>query len=171
MFGVFTVYVELRPGTIRYVNHSISIDNRVFVSFNVPRDGSQWADRMELMCPVDSWPSERDEKYVEWKNRLAQEIIRVAGTRIPDLKQAIKVFYTSTPLTWQRYTGSASSFGVKKDYRSALTTVISPRTPVRNVYMTGQGLGLHGLLGSSVTALHTSAQIIGYNFIKQSFSL
>ena len=170
-FGIFSVYIELVPGTLRYVNHSITIDNKVCVSFNVPKDGSQWADRLELMAPVHKWPSERDADYEAWKENMTWELIGAAGTRLDGLEQAIKNRFASTPLTWQRYTGSASSFGVKKDYRSALTTFISPRTPINNVYLTGQGLGLHGLLGSSLSALHTSAQIVGYDFIKQSFSL
>lgn len=170
-FGILSVYIELIPDTLRYINHSITIDNDVYISFNVPKDGSPWADRLELMVPVRHWPSERNADYEAWKENMARELIRVAETRLTGLEQAIKTCFASTPLTWQRYTGSASSFGVKKDYRSALTTVISPRTPINNVYLTGQSLGLHGLLGSSLSALHTSAQIVGYDFIKQSFSI
>ena len=170
-FGIFTVYIELVPGIVPYINHSITIDNDVCISFNVPKEGSPWADRLELIAPVHDWPSERDAHYETWKENMARKLIRVAATRLTGLEQAIKTCFTSSPLTWQRYTGSASSFGVKKDYRSALTTVISPRTPINNVYLTGQSLGLHGLLGSSLSALHTSAQIVGYDFIKQSFSI
>ena len=170
-FGIFSVYIELVPGTVPYTNHSITIDNDVCISFNVPKDGSGWADRLELMAPVRQWPSERDAEYEVWKEAKAKGLVRIAETRLTGLSHAIKTCHASTPLTWQRYTGSASAFGVKKDYRSALTTFISPRTPVNNVYMTGQSLGLHGILGSSLAALHTSAQIVGYNYIKQSFSI
>ena len=170
-FGIFTVYIELLPKTQQYINHCISIDNKAYISFNVPQDNSNWAERLELMAPVDHWPSERNSSYKAWKDDLTQELIKIAETRIPDLSRSIKSIYTSSPLTWQKFTGTTSSFGVKKDYRSALTTIISPKTPIKNVFLTGQSLGLHGLLGSSITALHTSAQILGYNYIKQSFSI
>lgn len=170
-FGVFSAYIELKPETLRYINHNITIDNSVFISFNVPEDGSGWADRLELMTPVREWSSTREEGYEEWKEGLARELIQAAEKRIPELGRSVRAVHTSSPLTWQRYTGSASAFGVKKDCNSALATIISTRTPIKNVYLTGQSLGLHGLLGTSVTALHTSAQIVGYNYIKQTFSI
>jgi all-trans-retinol 13,14-reductase len=71
--------------------------------------------------------------------------------------------YTSTPLTWRDYTLSphGSAFGVRKDSRQPLMTMLSPRTPVPNLLLTGQSLALHGLEGVTKTAFNT------LNIIKQ----
>jgi all-trans-retinol 13,14-reductase len=40
-------------------------------------------------------------------------------------------------------------------------TILTPRTPVPNLLLTGQSLNLHGVLGVSVTAFFTCAEILG----------
>jgi all-trans-retinol 13,14-reductase len=42
-----------------------------------------------------------------------------------------------------------------------MTTLLSPRTPVSNLFLTGQNLNLHGVLGVSMTSFFTCAGIIG----------
>lgn len=169
--GMFTAYLLLSPGTIPYVNHNISIDDKVFVHFNVPENQRQWATKLEIMMPVDEWPPARSDDYRSWKEDLANQAIAVAQRRLPGLSGAVKEIYTSSPLTWQRYTGSASAFGIRKDYRSVLTTVLSPRTPLPHLWLIGQSVGLHGLLGVSMTVLNTLSQIYGLETIKKELSL
>ena len=52
------------------------------------------------------------------------------------------------------------TYGIRKDWRSPLTTVLTRRTPLPNLFLTGQNLNLHGILGVSMTALMTSKAII-----------
>jgi len=65
--------------------------------------------------------------------------------------------YTSTPLTWRDYTLSpnGSAFGIRKDCRMPLLTMLSPKTPISNLILTGQSLILHGLEGVTMAALKT----------------
>ena len=42
-----------------------------------------------------------------------------------------------------------------------MLTVMSPRTPLRNLFMTGQSLNLHGMLGVSMTSVMTCACVPG----------
>ena len=71
--------------------------------------------------------------------------------------------YTSTPLTYAHYTYSprGSAYGVRKDFRNPLQTVLSARTPIPNLLLTGQSLMLHGLQGVTMTALFTCAALVG----------
>ena len=46
-----------------------------------------------------------------------------------------------------------------------MTTVLAPKTPIENVWLTGQNLNLHGVLGVSMTSVITAAQIIGMETI------
>lgn len=169
--GMFTAYLLLSPGMISYLNHNISIDNKVFIHFNVPENQKQWATKMEIMMPVEEWPLSRSDDYSSWKEDLASQAIDIAQRRIPGLSGAVKEIYTSSPLTWQRYTGSASAFGIRKDYRSVLTTVLSPHTPLPHLWLIGQSVGLHGLLGVSMTVLNTLSQIYGFETIRKELSL
>ena len=45
-----------------------------------------------------------------------------------------------------------------------MMTMLSPRTPLPNLLLTGQNVILHGLEVVAMTALHTSAAILGKDF-------
>lgn len=165
-YGVFTVFLGLRPESIQYVNHSISIDNEITIHMGVPSDG-HYAVTMEIMAPIDSWPEERGEAYSAWKKELEDRYIDMASKRFPALRDNIAVVFSSTPLTWERYTGSPFAFGIQKDYHSPSTTILGTRTPDKRLLLTGQNSGLHGLLGVAMSALNTSGAILGRNLIKK----
>jgi all-trans-retinol 13,14-reductase len=77
--------------------------------------------------------------------------------------------YTSTPLTYRDYTltPNGSAYGVRRDCRNLVITMLSPRTPLPNLLLTGQNLMLHGLEGVSMTALLTCQEILGTEYIKK----
>ena len=75
--------------------------------------------------------------------------------------EASPTIFTSTPLTWRDYTLTplGTAFGLRKDSRQPLLTILSPRTPIPNLLLTGQNLMLHGLEGVTMTALQTCAKV------------
>jgi len=186
--GVFTANIALKKGTLPYENRNITIysegaspwkrkggTDRVMVHF-YPCDG-RWATHLDLISPMsleetvffgEGYSSES--KYLEAKEKKLSEVLDLAYEGLPALKGAIEKVWTSTPLTWQRYTGTpgGSSFGVRKDWRNPLLTVLSPRTPLKGLYLTGQSLNLPGMLGVSMTSLLTCREIPGLeNFAKE----
>ena len=42
-----------------------------------------------------------------------------------------------------------------------MLTLLTPKTPVPDLFLTGQNLNLHGVLGVSMTSFFTCAEIIG----------
>jgi all-trans-retinol 13,14-reductase len=52
-------------------------------------------------------------------------------------------------------------YGIAKDYRNPLKTFISPRTKIPNLYLTGQNLNLHGVLGAAMSGLVTCVAFMG----------
>lgn len=44
-----------------------------------------------------------------------------------------------------------------------------PRTPIPNLFLTGQNLSLHGILGVSVTSFFTCAEILGMKTVTKDF--
>ncbi len=185
-FGMFTVSLRIPPKHLRYFNYNRFIYRKanvwdfyqdktrvggVLVSCRVPEDGSEYTQQVDLLTPMlweqcKSWNntkvSKRDDDYKEMKKRIADECIELAGNFIPELKEYSQS-YTSTPLTWRDYTltPEGSAYGVRKDFRYPLQTLLSPRTPIPNLLQTGQSLMLHGLHGVTMTTFYTCAEILG----------
>lgn len=193
--GMFTLSLRLKPQTLPYFNYNQYIYRRpdvwavdasagtpvgkVMVSCRVPEDGSDFAAQLDLLTPM-AWsdcaqwagtrPGQRGESYEEMKARRADECIALTEECIPGLRSMIADFYTSTPLTYEHYTYSpaGSAYGIRKDFQDPLQTVLSVRTPVPNLLLTGQSLMLHGLQGVTLTALLTCAELVGKETIWKS---
>lgn len=105
----------------------------------------------------------RDEAYQEFKRVKAEKVIDLAAEVIPGLKEQMKSYYTSTPLTMRDYIGvkDGSLYGVMKDHRDPLKSLIPPQTRVPNLFMSGQNTVMHGVLGVVVGAVKTCNEIIG----------
>lgn len=145
--GIFTVYCKLRPETLHYQPWSTNYDGNLMVHYGNP-DAKGFARSVDLLSF-----SERD---VPDRTALAESLIG----RVPGLAGAIDKYWTSTPATWERYTGTpgGSAFGIRKKDASCY---VHPRTPVPGLFLTGQNCGLHGILGVSETALLTCREILG----------
>ncbi len=187
-FGMLTVNIALKPGTVKYQNRNLFIykENGIWqlheklsegvralmVSFMPPAEGSEYATGIDLLTPmrwgdVSGWFGTkvgcRGSDYTELKERVAEECITLAETKIPGLSEAIEGKWISTPLTYADYTGTenGSAYGIRKDYNSPMLTVLTPKTPAANVFLTGQSLNLHGILGTSMTSMFTCAEVVG----------
>ena len=134
---------------------SVQIDLLTPMSYN---SCLQWQNTTE---------AHRDDGYKTMKERVAGECIALAEQAIPGLGNMVEHCYTSTPLTYRDYTGTpeGSAYGVRKDCNDPLSTMITPRTPIENLYLTGQSLILHGLHGVTMTALMTCSHILGSDYI------
>jgi all-trans-retinol 13,14-reductase len=106
---------------------------------------------------------DRGQDYEDFKKQKAEILLDCVEEKFPGLRDAIKVYYTATPLSYRDYIGSddGSMYGIVKDYRNPLKTLISPRTKIPNLYLTGQNLNLHGILGASMSGLVTCTAFIG----------
>ena len=145
--------------------------DRVMVSCRVPTDGTDDARQIDLLTPMpwsccerwaDTQVEHRGEEYADMKHRMAEACITLAEREIPGLSSMIQEQYTSTPLTWRDYTQTpyGSAYGIRKDCNNLMLTMLSPRTPIPNLMLTGQNLMLHGVEGVTMTALKTCEAII-----------
>ncbi len=166
--GVFTANIALKPGTLPYLNKNIFIQqglNRLMIHFYLPeKSDAGYADHLDLIMPVDAAPGpDSPRAYAQWKEARLQEALDLAESRLPDLRTAISAIWTSTPHTWEQFTGSpgGSAFGIQKDWRNPIGTLLSPRTPLKGLFLTGQNLNLHGLLGVSITSFLSCREILG----------
>ena len=191
-YGMFTVSLILRPHALPYFNHNKFVycqpdvwtfheEGRmaggVLVSCRVPEDGGD-ARQIDLLTPMpwelcrqwsDTCVGHRGEDYKQMKQQWADACIAQAETVIPGLRGMIEQQYASTPLTYRDYTltPDGSAYGVRRDCSNLVVTMLSPRTPVPNLLLTGQSLMLHGLEGVSMTALQTCSEILGMDYIEK----
>jgi all-trans-retinol 13,14-reductase len=123
----------------------------------------KWAHTFNTVSEED----DRGEDYDRFKTEKTQKIFDDVEKRFPGFRDCIKSYYVATPLTWRDYLGTddGSLYGIVKDYREPLKTFISPRTKIPNLYLTGQNLNMHGLLGVTVGAIVTCSDIFGTDYL------
>lgn len=111
---------------------------------------------------ADTTVGHRPESYRRFKECEAQTLIDLAATVIPGLREAIAAIYVSTPLTYRDYnlTPHGSAFGIRKDYHAPLLAALSATTPLPGLYLNGQSLMIHGVEGTTITAIRTAQQIM-----------
>ncbi len=187
--GMFTVNCEMQEEAVPYFNRNRYIYETsdiwklcrraagapvegVMVSCQPPEDGTPFTRNIDILttmpwAEVEQWagtrPMKRGEDYEEMKRGRAEECLAFAERYMPGLRDAVKHIYTSTPLTYADYTATAdgSAYGIKKDCNNLMYTLLTPRTPISNLLLTGQNLNLHGILGVSMTSFMTCAWITG----------
>lgn len=186
-YGMLTVSLLLKPGVLPYFNHNSYVYRRpgvwefyrpggsvdgVMISCRAPQDNSPYARQIDLLTPVawedcarwaDTTVGHRGEDYTAWKARMADACIALAEETLPGLRDLYDSRYISTPLTYRDYTYApeGTAYGLRKDADHALMTLLSVRTPIPNLLLTGQSLMLHGICGVTMTALFTCAKIVG----------
>ncbi|GAB3418830.1 phytoene desaturase family protein [Niabella aquatica] len=106
--------------------------------------------------------AERGAGYEQFKTDKTSKLLQLVRERFPELVKNIKSVYASTPLTNRDYIGDAtgSMYGIEKDHHDPLKTMISPRTKIPNLFLTGQNLNLHGILGTSLSAVLTCVMLL-----------
>ncbi|NDV84494.1 NAD(P)/FAD-dependent oxidoreductase [Bacteroides sp. 51] len=194
-YGMFTLHLQLKEHTVPYLNRNLFIYNNndvwnhgyrlgssktsALVSYRFPKDGTGFTNNIDILTPmyweeVEQWADttvgKRGEEYKAFKQRVAEECLQLVAGRMPGLRDNIERFHTTTPLTYRDYTGTwkGSAYGIRKDYNNALLTILAPQTQVPNLFLTGQNLNLHGILGVSMTSILTCAKVAGMeNVLKE----
>ncbi len=191
--SVFTLYIVLKKNTFKYFNYNYyHFENRnvwgadVYDSMKWPGGymlytpaGSQsdeYADSINVMTymkydELKQWENtlveKRGQDYKELKEKKAEELLDIIEQRFPGLRSKIKTYYTSTPLTYRDYTGTVngSVYGNIRDCNNPLKTMISPKSRIVNLFLTGQNINMHGVLGVSMGTLITCAHFVGMRYI------
>lgn len=181
--GMLTVQLLLRPEMIPYFNRNeyvythndvwdLDTDTTrrgILISCRPPQDASPYTRQIDILSPMawdrvaqwaDTTIAHRPDSYLRFKDEQAQACISLAATILPHLEDAISAIYVSTPLTYRDYNLSpqGSAFGIRKDYHTPLLSNLSPSTPLPGLYLNGQSLMVHGIEGTTLTALSVTQQ-------------
>ena len=118
------------------------------------------------MKDVERWKGthvgRRGDDYEAFKTAKANLLLDALERQIPGTRKCIQKFYTSTPLTYQDYTGTegGSMYGIAKDVRMGAACRVPHRTKIPNVFQTGQNINSHGMLGVLVGTIVTCSELL-----------
>jgi len=124
----------------------------------------KWADSFNT---VPKNRSNRSSDYQKFKTDRAEKLLDLLERQFPDIRQHIQSYYTSTPLSYRDYIGTkdGSMYGIMKDSRDPLSSFITPRTKIPNLFLTGQNINLHGVLGVTLSSMVTCGQFLGTEYL------
>ncbi len=191
--GMFTLYLVFKKNTVPYVRHNFyhfSQDNAWVASDYHPEkwpqnyllmhtctgEDARFAESASVITYMDfdevkKWEhthtGDRGADYLEFKNHKAEILLDAVEKQYPALRSHVVAYYTSTPLTWRDYTGTraGSAYGVLKDFNKPLESLITPRTQIPNLFLTGQNLNVHGILGVTTSSVVTCGEIVDTNYL------
>ena len=189
----FTLYLAFKPNSVPYLNynHYQYFENSVwhtqhytpeqwpksFLYMQQSRAANEaFANSAQVVAfmnfeDVKQWENttvgKRGQGYLDFKEEKAQKLIARLEKYYPEIKGNIAFYETSTPLTYRDYTGSkeGSLYGILRDCHFPAQTLVSQRTKIPNLFLTGQNINAHGFLGVSIGSIITCAEFLGVNTI------
>jgi all-trans-retinol 13,14-reductase len=185
--GVFGLYLTLKENSFRYRNsnyyHYADIDSwesdwKKSYMFLTPAisKSEDYADSAIALSymdykEVERWKDtrylKRGEEYEEFKKQREAILIDEISRKFPELKDSIEKVYSSTPLTFRDYVGARNGalYGALRDCNEPHKSFISPKTRIKNLYLSGQNIILHGILGVTIGAVLTCGSILGFEYL------
>ncbi|TDE10293.1 phytoene desaturase family protein [Dyadobacter psychrotolerans] len=118
---------------------------------------SSETDKWAHTAKTVSEPGERDLEYDLFKKEKEEKVLRKIEEVFPGIRSKIKAVHSATPLTFRDYIGNrdGSLYGVLQNSNAPTRTQINTKTRVPNLYLTGQNISMHGILGVTVSAFVT----------------
>ena len=179
----FKVFVKLKANTIPYVNHSTFClfdghewpQSLMYVTPPVENQGD-YARTMVIICPmafeqVKAWEQtktgHRGVNYELWKQKMMDKVLNFINLQYPEFRNNIEFCFAASPLTIRDYYGNkeGSNYGFRKESNDLMHSQLSVQTKVKNLFLTGQNVNIHGLCGVSLTAIETAEALVGRNSI------
>lgn len=149
----------------------------LFLCFHPLKNNTEYADGCSVLTymhyeDVKKWDStfsthfklkDRGESYEIFKAKYEEKLIISLEKLYPDIRNCIKSIHSFTPLTLRDYNAApfGTMYGFQKDKRHPLQSYIHTKTNIKNLYLTGQNVNLHGVLGATISALITC-----FNFVE-----
>jgi all-trans-retinol 13,14-reductase len=111
--------------------------------------------------------ADRGAAYAGFKAQHSERLLNQVLQHVPELAGNIVAQSTATPLTYRDYTHTpgGSMYGILKNVHEPAKTTIATRTRIPNLLLTGQNVNLHGVLGVSITAIATCAELVGLDHL------
>lgn len=191
--STFTLYLVFKPGKVKYLKYNFYRHNHadVWDSINYTQDdwprsylymhqasseNQEYANSGQVIAymnfsDVKQWESttigNRGDAYSAFKQEKAERLLDQLEKSFPGIRSNIESYYTSSPLSYRDYTltKDGSTYGILRDCNFPTQTLVSQRTKIPNLFLTGQNINSHGILGVTIGAIITCAEFLGINTI------
>lgn len=122
-------------------------------------DVQKWEDTFNTVYN----PASRGNDYNQFKKEKTEKLFRLVETKYQGIMNAIEDYHVATPLTYRDYFGNpeGSLYGVLKDSNEPLKNYFPSKTKIPNLYLTGQNMSVHGVLGVAMSAITTCGDFLG----------
>jgi all-trans-retinol 13,14-reductase len=185
--GVFGLYINLKENSFEYRNSNYYCYSEesawtsewkksyMFITPAISKS-EKYADSAIALSYMDinevaKWKDtkylKRGSDYEEFKQIRAEILLDQISKKFPGFRSHIEKVYTSTPLTFRDYVGARNGalYGVLRDCNEPNKSFISPKTRVKNLYLSGQNIILHGILGVTIGSILTCGSIRGFDYL------
>ncbi len=167
--GSFIINILLKEKSVLYDSAPKIIQNndrKILLYFPFSGKQGDYAGTAKIMTEDDfsfyeqfskTRKGHRGNDYETHKKLKVKEILEKVEKIYPDFNKKIKSIYTSSPLTFEYYTGSpkGSSYGIEKNSLKPEQTILPYYTKFKNLFLSGQSVNFHGLTGVSITTYIT----------------
>ena len=150
-------------------------------SMNASKNAEVWAEGMTFITymkyeDLKNWEqtfnttadeSDRGESYEAFKSQKTEKFLQEIELKFPGIRDCIQSVHSSTPLSYRDYIGgyNGNMYGYVKDSNNPMKTFIASKTKLNNLYLTGQSINMHGVLGVTIGAVVTCSEIIGKEYL------
>ena len=187
----FKVYVKFKEGAFPYVNHTNYCLSDYGTKYDISQ--SEWPNSVMYYTPavegqgsyaetmviigemdyewVKPWETSqvghRGASYEQWKRQMTEQVLDFMEKIYPDIREKTEFVMASSPLTIRDYYGNkeGSNYGFLRDSHNIMLSQLSVFTKVRNLYLTGQNVNIHGMCGVALTAIQTVEALVGTNTV------
>jgi len=154
----------------------------LYMSFASSKD-PEWQDKhkdkstMEVIVPslfhhYKQWENlpwkKRGDHYEEFKEKLSQRIIRSIYKHCPNLEGHISYYELSTPLSTKSMANyiQGELYGIDHNPERFNQAWLKPKTPIQNLFLTGQDILTVGLAGALASGVLTCSVMLKRNLFK-----
>lgn len=148
----------------------------MFAIMSEDENNRGFAKTITAICPMkydyaerweDSQTGRRPEEYYRWKEKMTEQEIEMMCEKMGVQRETIVYQESGSPLTIRDYYGTprGALYGIHRSSSNPLQSSLSPKTRLANLYLTGQDVNFHGMVGVSLTAIMTAETIVGRNTI------
>jgi all-trans-retinol 13,14-reductase len=131
---------------------------------------------LEVVCPApydwfarweDTRWKRRGENYDEFKQKLAERLQSGLEEHVPAVSGKLDIVELSTPLSTRHFMNyqHGEAYGVSATPARFRLRCLTPHTPVRNLYLTGQDVCVLGVTGALMGGVLTASAVLGRNLV------
>ena len=105
----------------------------------------------------------RGTDYESAKKRITDSLLELVERQHPGFRDLIAYAELATPLTFEYFTGAPSGtvYGYPATPEKFRKTWLTPRTPLRNLYLTGTDAAVLGVMGAVMGGVATASTLLG----------